>query len=215
LLKKEGIFDLNLPAINPNGLETFELERLNLEAILFQTGYLTIQNVTNEGLFQLAYPNKEVRDAMLEVLIEGFLEIKVERSGNLASRLQNAFLENKVDEAMEVLQGVFANIPFYMHDKYPEKFFHAAIHLLFTYLGIRIQSEVCTSDGRVDSLVETDSHVYIMEYKLDKSPEEAIEQIRKKKYYQYAWHLGKPIIAVGVQFSSKTKNIIHWKTIQI
>jgi ATP-dependent exoDNAse (exonuclease V) beta subunit len=204
-----------LPAINPNGLETFELERLNLEAILFQTGYLTIQNVTNEGLFQLAYPNKEVRDAMLEVLIEGFLEIKVERSGNLASRLQNAFLENKVDEAMEVLQGVFANIPFYMHDKYPEKFYHAAIHLLFTYLGIRIQSEVCTSDGRVDSLVETDSHVYIMEYKLDKSPEEAIEQIRKKKYYQYAWHLGKPIIAVGVQFSSKTKNIIHWKTIQI
>ena len=152
---------------------------------------------------------------MLEVLIEGFLEIKVERSGNLASRLQNAFLENKVDEAMEVLQGVFANIPFYMHDKYPEKFFHAAIHLLFTYLGIRIQSEVCTSDGRVDSLVETDSHVYIMEYKLDKSPEEAIEQIRKKRYYQYAWHLGKPIIAVGVQFSSKTKNITHWKTIQI
>jgi len=215
LLKKEGIFDLNLPAINPNGLETFELERLNLEAILFQTGYLTIQNVTNEGLFQLAYPNKEVRDAMLEVLIEGFLEIKVERSGNLASRLQNAFLQNKVDEAMEVLQGVFANIPFYMHDKYPEKFFHAAIHLLFTYLGIRIQSEVCTSDGRVDSLVETDSHVYIMEYKLDKGPEEAIEQIRRKKYYQYAWNLGKPIIAVGVQFSSKTKNITHWKTIQI
>ena len=75
LLKKEGIFDLNLPAINPNGLETFELERLNLEAILFQTGYLTIQNVTNEGLFQLAYPNKEVRDAMLEILMKCSLSV--------------------------------------------------------------------------------------------------------------------------------------------
>jgi hypothetical protein len=75
LLKKEGIFDLNLPAINPNGLETFDLERLNLEAILFQTGYLTIQNVTNEGLFQLAYPNKEVRDAMLEILMKCSLSV--------------------------------------------------------------------------------------------------------------------------------------------
>jgi hypothetical protein len=73
LLKKEGIFDLNLPAINPNGLETFDLERLNLPAILFQTGYLTIQNVTNEGLFQLAYPNKEVRDTMIEILMKSSL----------------------------------------------------------------------------------------------------------------------------------------------
>jgi hypothetical protein len=215
LLKKEGIFDLNLPAINPNGLETFDLERLNLAAILFQTGYLTIQDVTNEGLFQLAYPNKEVRDAMIEVLMEGFLSINVERSGYLVTRLQNAFHENDVDKAMEILQGVFANLPFFLHEKYPEKFFHAAIHLLFSYMGIRIHSEACTSDGRVDSLVETDSHVYIMEYKIDKSPQEAIGQIRKKKYYQYAWHLGKPVIAVGVQFSSKTKNIVAWEIVQI
>jgi len=215
LLKKEGVFDLNLPPINPNGLEIFELERLNLAAILFQTGYLTIQDVTNEGLFQLAYPNKEVRDAMIEVLMEGFLSINVERSGYLVSRLQNAFHENEVDKAMEILQGVFANLPFFLHEKYPEKFFHAAIHLLFSYMGIRIHSEACTSDGRVDSLVETDSHVYIMEYKIDKSPQEAIGQIRKKKYYQYAWHLGKPVIAVGVQFSSNTKNIVAWEIVQI
>jgi hypothetical protein len=73
LLKKEGVFDLNLPPINPNGLEIFELERLNLAAILFQTGYLTIQDVTNEGLFQLAYPNKEVRDTMIEILMKSSL----------------------------------------------------------------------------------------------------------------------------------------------
>ena len=75
LLKKEGIFDLNLPAINPNGLETFDLERLNLPAILFQTGYLTIQNVTNEGLFQLNYPNKEVQDTMIEILMKSSLSV--------------------------------------------------------------------------------------------------------------------------------------------
>jgi hypothetical protein len=212
LLRKEGLFDLNLPAINPGGFETFELDRLKPEAILFQTGYLTIQGLTEDGLVQLAYPNKEVRDSMLEVLIEGFLAVDVERSAYLVIRLRNAFRENDVDKAMEILQGVFANLPYFLHEKYPEKFFHAAIHLLFTYMGIRIHSEACTSEGRVDSLVETDTHVYILEYKLDKSPQEAIEQIRRKRYYQAAWHLGKPVIAVGVSFSSQTKNIEAWET---
>jgi hypothetical protein len=212
LLRKEGLFDLNLPAINPGGFETFELDRLKPEAILFQTGYLTIQGLTEDGLIQLAYPNKEVRDSMLEVLIEGFLAVDVERSAYLVIRLRNAFRENDVDKAMEILQGVFANLPYFLHEKYPEKFFHAAIHLLFTYMGIRIHSEACTSEGRVDSLVETDTHVYILEYKLDKSPQEAIEQIRRKRYYRAAWNLGKPVIAVGVQFSSQTKNIEAWET---
>ena len=211
LLKKEGIFDLNLPAINPGGFETFELDRLKPEAILFQTGYLTIQGMNEDGLIQLAYPNKEVRDSMLEVLIEGFLAVDVERSAYLTIRLRNAFRENDVDKAMEILQGVFANVPYFLHEKYPEKFFHAAIHLLFTYMGIRIHSEACTSEGRVDSMVETDTHVYILEYKLDKNPREAIEQIRKKRYYQSAWHLGKPVVAVGVKFSSQTKNIEEWE----
>jgi len=212
LLKKEGLFDLNLPAINPGGFETFELDRLKPEAILFQTGYLTIQGMNEDGLIQLAYPNKEVRDSMLEVLIEGFLAVDVERSAYLTIRLRNAFRENDVDKAMEIQQGVFANMPYFLHEKYPEKFFHAAIHLLFTYMGIRIHSEACTSEGRVDSMVETDTHVYILEYKLDKSPREAIEQIRKKRYYQSAWHLGKPVVAVGVKFSSQTKNIEAWET---
>ena len=211
LLKKEGIFDLNLPAINPGGFETFELDSLKPEAILFQTGYLTIQGMNEDGLIQLAYPNKEVRDSMLEVLIEGFLAVDVERPAYLVIRLRNAFREDDLDKAMEILQGVFANMPYFLHEKYPEKFFHAAIHLLFTYMGIRIHSEACTAGGRVDSMVETDTHVYILEYKLDKSPREAIEQIRRKRYYRSAWHLGKPVIAVGVKFSSQTKNIEEWE----
>jgi hypothetical protein len=77
-------------------------------------------------------------------------------------------------------------------------------------MGIRIHSEVCTSDGRVDSMVETPTHVYILEYKLDKSPEEALEQIRRKKYYRSAWESGKPVVGVGVNFSSATKNIEGW-----
>jgi hypothetical protein len=77
-------------------------------------------------------------------------------------------------------------------------------------MGIRIRSEVCTSDGRVDSMVETPTHVYILEYKLDKTPQTALEQIRQKKYYRNAWETGKPVVGVGVNFSSETKNIEDW-----
>jgi hypothetical protein len=210
LLKENGLFDLNLPPINSGGFESFELDRLKPEAILFQTGYLTIHHLTENGLYQLAYPNKEVRDSMLEVLIEGFLNVDVEHSANLVIELRDAFRANNVDKAMHILQHVFANIPYFLHEKYPEKFFHAAIHLLFTYMGIRIHSEVCTSDGRVDSMVETDTHIYILEYKLDKTPQEALAQIRKKQYYRSAWEKGKPVIGIGVQFSSATKNVEAW-----
>ena len=210
LLKKEGIYELHFPPINPSGFETFELDRLKIEAILFQTGYLTIQSRDSDGLVQLDYPNKEVRDSMLEHLIEGFTGVHVERSASLVIRLRNAFFNDDLELVFRILQSVFADIPYHIYEKHPEKFYHAAIHLIFTYMGIRVHSEVCTSDGRVDSLVETPTKFYILEFKLDKTAEEALEQIMEKKYYRSAWEGGKPVVCVGVNFSSQTKNIESW-----
>jgi hypothetical protein len=210
LLKQDGIFDLHFPSINPTGFESFELDRLKPVAILFQTGYLTIQEKEEDGLVQLDYPNKEVRDSMLEILIEAFIGVDVEFSTALIFRIRNAFKVNDIELVIRILQGVFKGLPYFLHEKYPEKFFHAAIHLLFTYLGIRIHSEVSISDGRIDSLVETDSHVYILEYKLDETAQVALEQIKQKKYYQAYWTKGKEVIGVGVNFSSATRNIETW-----
>jgi len=210
LLKQEGIFDLHFPPINPSGFESFDLDRLKPIAILFQTGYLTIQAKDEDGLIQLDYPNKEVRDSMLEILIEAFVGVDAELSTSLIIRIRNAFRANDLELVIRILQGVFKGLPYFLHEKYPEKFFHAAIHLLFSYLGIRIQSEVCISDGRIDSLVETDTRVYILEYKLDESAQVALDQIKHKKYYQAYWEKGKKVIGLGVNFSSETKNIEEW-----
>ena len=210
LLKQEGIFDLHFPPINPSGFESFDLDRLKPIAILFQTGYLTIQEKDEDGLIQLDYPNKEVRDSMLEILIEAFVGVDAELSTSLIIRMRNAFRANDLELVIRILQGVFKGLPYFLHERYPEKFFHAAIHLLFSYLGIRIQSEVCISDGRIDSLVETDTRVYILEYKLDESAKVALEQIKHKKYYQTYWEKGKTVIGVGVNFSSETRNIEEW-----
>jgi ATP-dependent exoDNAse (exonuclease V) beta subunit len=181
-----------------------------VEAILFQTGYLTIQSRDEDGLLILDYPNKEVRDSMLENLIEGFVGVNTERSASLVISLRKAFFADDLEQVFRILNQVFANIPYQLYDKHPEKFYHAAIHLLFTYMGLRAHSEVCTSDGRVDSMVETPTRFYILEFKLDRSAEEALEQIMQKKYYRSAWESGKPVTCVGVNFSSETRNIEGW-----
>jgi len=210
LLKKEGIYALNPGEQTVLDFDSFDLEDIRPYGLLYQTGYLTIQSRDSYGQYTLDYPNLEVKNAMVAYLLEAFGGVSKGAGVSMAIRMEKAFVANDVDTVMRTLQDIFASIPYFLHDKYPEKFFHAAIHLLFTYMGIRIHSEVCTSDGRVDSMVETPTHVYILEYKLDKSPEEALEQIRRKKYYRSAWELGKPVVGVGVSFSSATKNIEGW-----
>lgn len=211
ILKAEGVFDLHFPATSLSGFESFELDQIKPVALLFQTGYLTIQSKDEDGLVSLDYPNKEVRDSMLEVLIEGFVGVDAELSAALIIKIRNAFRANDLERVIQVLQEVFKKLPYFLHEHYPEKFFHAAIHLLFSYLGIRIHSEVCTSDGRIDSLVETDTHIYIMEYKLNQNAQAALEQIKQKRYYQAYWNVGKPVVGVGVNFSSESKNIEGWE----
>jgi hypothetical protein len=210
LLKKEGVFQLNAAEQTVLDFDSFDLEDIRLYGLLYQTGYLTIQSRNEYGQYLLDYPNREVKNAMLAYLLEAFGGVSKGAGISTAIRMEQAFLAGDLDAVMRALQAIFAHVPYFLYEKYPEKFFHAAIHLLFTYMGIRIHSEVCTAEGRADSMVETPTHVYLLEYKLDQSPEAALEQIKQKKYYRAAWSLGKPVVGVGVNFSSKTKNIESW-----
>lgn len=82
ILKVEGLFDLHFPATSLSEFESFDLDQIKPVAMLFQTGYLT-QSKDEDGLVSLDYPNKEVRDSMLEVLIEGFVGVDAELSAAL------------------------------------------------------------------------------------------------------------------------------------
>ncbi len=210
LLKKEGIYELDAIGQTALDFDSFDLEDIRPYGLLYQTGYLTIQSRDEYGLYILDYSNREVKNAMLAYLLEAFSGVPRSKGASLVIRMEKAFVANDLDTVMQTLQTIFANIPYSLHEKYPEKFFHAAIHLLFSYIGLRIRSEVHTSEGRADSMVETNSHVYIFEYKLDQSPQAALEQIKRKRYYRSAWEAGKPVIGVGVNFSSTTKNIEGW-----
>ncbi|MDW8230995.1 MAG: AAA family ATPase, partial [Saprospiraceae bacterium] len=203
LLREQGVYDVSAQRVDPSGFDTFELDRLKLSAILYQTGYLTITGSEADGLLTLDYPNKEVRDSMLKQLLEAFAGVEVEHSTALVLRLREAFEAGDLEQVFRVLRGVFSGVPYQLYEKWPERFYHATIHLLFRYLGVRVHSEVCTTDERMDCAVETLGRVCILEFKLDEPAEAALEQIRRRRYYESWWHLGKPVIGVGVQLSSQ------------
>ncbi|NUO03629.1 MAG: PD-(D/E)XK nuclease domain-containing protein, partial [Saprospiraceae bacterium] len=148
-------------------------------------------------------------------LLEAYSGVRKGDALPLVIKLEKLLSLQQVNQVMAHLQAMFKSLPYFLHEKYPEKFFHAAIHLLFTYMGVTVQSEVCTSDGRVDALVETATHIYIFEFKLDESADAALAQIREKKYYQAFWLKGKPVMGVGVNFSSQSKNIEGWSVAEM
>lgn len=211
LLREQGLYEFDLEPKAQIEFGSFELDNLHPYGLLYQTGYLTIQYRDEYGLYHLDYPNYEVRNSMLAYLLDAFGGVR--RGGGivLAIQMEQAFMAHDIPKVIRILQGMFKGLPYQLYEKYPESFFHAAVHLIFAYMGLRVHSEVCTNDGRADAVVETTANVYVLEFKLDQSAQAALEQIRQKRYHEAFWNLGKPVIGVGVNFSSATRNIEAWE----
>lgn len=139
-----------------------------------------------------------------EVKESNLLPIKFE---NLAS-LKEALSANDLDKFFKLVQSVFASMSYSM--KITEGYFHSHIHILLTLLDFKIESEVETNIGRIDSVIETENYLHIIEFKQNDSSI-AIEQIREKKYYQKYLATKKKIILVGVAVDKSERNILDWQ----
>ena len=97
-----------------------------------------------------------------------------------------------------------------------EHYYHAIIHLTFRLLGIYIESQVQTSDGRIDAIVQTPNYVYAVEFKLDGSASEALQQVKDKGYLVPYQHQGRTCIGIGLNFSIETKKVqaLLWEEIK-
>jgi hypothetical protein len=106
-------------------------------------------------------------------------------------------------------------LPYELWQKENEHFYHAIIHLSFSLLGVYIQSEVQTSDGRMDALIHMKDYVYCLKLKLDKTADVAIQQIKDKGYLEPFTHENKRRIAIGVNFSTETKKVsdLKWEEV--
>ncbi|MCA0230489.1 MAG: ATP-binding protein [Bacteroidetes bacterium] len=212
LAKEKFLYDFSHLSVTEDELNSFDIENLRPITLLFQTGYLTIVSYSQEDfLYTLDFPNQEVKLSLNQYLLKAYREDESEGALSMVVHLRNALQNNDLAKAMEVMNTVFSSLPYDLWQNENERFYHALIHLTFTLLGVYVQSEVHTSRGRCDALVQTQRYVYAFEFKLDKTSSEAVAQVKTKGYLTPYKSLGKELVAVGVNFSTATKSVESWE----
>ena len=181
------------------------------KSLLFQSGYLTIKSINQSGdIFVLDFPNDEVAEAYSENILASYMGNK---TGSLfkSSDLRKSFDNGNTEEAIDKLKAVYASIPYDLLKKADEAHYSTAFFCMMKALGANIGSEIETSKGRIDAVLENKTHIYIFEFKYNKTADEALSQIHETKYYEPYLRGKKKVHLIGMNFSSREKNINEWK----
>jgi hypothetical protein len=213
-MREEAFFNADDIETNTNFLNQYSLDNIELTSLMFQTGYLTIREKSEDGDLVLTYPNQEVRRAMYSFLMDGMAPV---RGGNGVTvlHLKKAFLSNDLMKVKTILVSLFGSLAYdvYTHQNQQqvEGFYHGLIHILFKCLGLYMQCEVHSLHGRADSVVETPTHVYILEFKINSDGETAFQQIIDKKYAVPYSADSRIKMGIGVNFNTVTRQLDGWK----
>ncbi len=204
----------DMPAAEPL-FGTFELDRLAPEALLFQAGYLTIKNVQGDfsDLYRLGYPNQEVKSSFLEHLLLNFTSHASGDVGSQYKQLGGHLKSGNFDTFFETVNAIFAAIPYTLKTERNEAYFHTLFYLMMSASGVDARSEVLTSRGRIDLVVSFADRVFVIEFKCDRSADEAIRQIRKMGYAERFKGSDKAIFLMGINFSAENRNVTEWRMV--
>jgi Predicted AAA-ATPase/PD-(D/E)XK nuclease superfamily len=210
---EQGFFQIENVQTTLNFLNQYSLDNLELTSLMFQTGYLTIKEKSEDGFLVLSYPNQEVKDAIYTLLMDN-MGHTVGGGGVTVQHLKRAFMTHDLENVEEILVSLFSGLAFdvYTHQtqKQVEGFYHGLIHILFKCLGIYMQSEVHSTKGRADSIVETPTHIYFLEFKINSDATTAFQQIITKKYAMSYTADSRIKVGIGVNFNSSTKELDGW-----
>ena len=178
--------------------------------VLYQSGYLTIKDYDPEfETYTLGFPNKEVEEGFTRFLLPYYAHI---RSGSSAFHIVNFVKEVRsgdIDGFMKRLQSFFSDTPYELVRDL-ELHYQNVLFIIFRLVGFYTQAEYHTSEGRVDLVIRTDQFIYVMEFKLDGTAEEALRQIEEKQYALPFSSDSRRLFKVGVNFSNATRNIEKW-----
>ena len=181
-----------------------------VQAFLLQTGYLTMDGYDEElGVYYLRFPNKEVREAYYRNLLTRWCS---RESGVVIRNLVVALRKGDTQGYMGTLTAVFASVPYRAGKKEPDFAQVVDVVMLLCGKAVRVVAEDQTSEGRIDLSVVAGEHVYVMEFKADKSAEAALRQIKEKRYAdKFRLEKGKTIHLLGIAFSSTGHTVQDWK----
>ena len=179
--------------------------------LLYQSGYLTIKDYNPDfGTYQLGFPNGEVERGFTRFLFRHYAPIKIYESDSFVKNFTIEVRNGQPEKFMPRLEAMFANQDYQIIGK-TELYFHNVTSLVFKLLGFYTDVERHTSDGRMDMLVQTKDYIYIFEFKIDKSADEALAQIEEKQYAKPFEQDNRKLYKIGVSFSTVTRRIEDWK----
>ena len=225
VLTQRGTFTPGLAQLRSDAdlLGSFDVEHIATEALLWQTGYLTLHSQRRMGArteYQLGYPNLEVKSALNDVLVKAL-------SGNpsAASRaigdLYDRLFAHDLPGLQQHFHSLFASIP---HDWYRnnpiahyEGYWASVFYSHFAALGLDIHLEDVTNQGRIDMTVLFNGHVYIFEFKVvEQTPEgKALAQLQAKNYADKYRSRCEPIHLIGIEFSSQQRNVVGFEVFTV
>ena len=210
-----GTLDLDNILGSDELLSTFDVDHIATEALLFQTGYLTIIQTEPRGsrtYYRLSYPNQEVRQSLNESLLNHLTGSPAQQAEHSA-RLYDLLLVNDFAGLESLFKAFFASIPYQWHTNNEianyEGYYASVFYSYFASVGFDIVVEDSSSDGRLDMAVRFNDNVYLFEFKVVELASEgaAMAQLQEKGYADKYRGLDQPIYLIGVEFSKDTRNI--------
>ena len=196
--------------VNRADVKIYDFNKIKILPLLWQTGYLTIDSYDPAtGNYKLRYPNQEVKLSFLDHLLSSFTETDIAHLKKHLQTLESAIKKNDLALFFRTFTIFFANVP-YTIQLSMEKYYQTIFYVVLRLMGAEVAVEVPTNIGRIDAFLETASTVYIFEFKLNKTAQSALDQIKEMQYYQKFLHLNKSIYMVGFNFDTPKRNIDNW-----
>ena len=227
LMKKNHLLlqDISGAVLSEASFDTFDAAELagdvvndeRIEQMLYQAGYLTLGSLFYLGsqrMYHMNYPNLEVQRSFEQFLLNAYSG-EVNTSSYLI-RVANAACQGDTKGMIDVLTDFFADFPYDLQIK-AEKFYQAVVYMMFRMCGMEIMAEDRTNIGRIDAVLNAGKHLYIIEFELNRSGDEALKQIMDRKYTQKylpgAVSKGQTVHALGINFSysDTDRNITSWE----
>ena len=186
-------------------------ERLSsITPLLYQSGYLTIkEGDVKLNLFTLDIPNTEIRIGLMSSLLPNYVNQMADMGETTVALMYQKIRDGQIDEALKLLQKYLLTVP-YCRDANTEGHYQQMLYVIFSLMGYYVDVEVHTADGRVDLVMRTNTDLYLIELKINRSAEEAMDQIELKRYDARFSQLQLPITKVAINFSTESHTLTDW-----
>lgn len=178
--------------------------------VIYQSGYLTIKGYDQRfGIYRLGFPNREVEEGFINFLLPFYANTNAVESQFEIQKFVREVESGDYDSFFRRLQSFFADTPYELVRDL-ELHYQNVLFIVFKLVGFYVKAEYHTSAGRIDLLLQTDKFIYVMEFKLDGTAEEALLQINEKHYAQPFENDDRKLFKIGVNFSAEMRNIEKW-----